>query len=707
MFFLHKIAFLFLTIQVVKPIHHDEICGGFDGRRLYLELGEHGTLFSSHHNSTQDRNGFEHGQCTLEIVTCPSCVIAVHFSYLNLSNTCGNVVGECPCSYISIFEPPYEQVSEKRYCGYFLDMNNSSLYYKSITRTATIRFFYNTAYNQAFVLNYFSERNRRFINGNPESNNGRNFSNEITSPYFPNNYPRDLSVEYIINCKVVKICRIKLSFADFQISRSSLIEFFDWNGQRMFVTTGSIFRPPILISTGPTIVVRFYANGGTNVGYKFIYTFLNGESNGTLATNTNCGGLVDNLGGGITMNDMVETGIKKFDCIWILKPPQGYLHQKTHLFIKITNFEYFDNNTKLIIKEGLNSNGPSITNILTQTPYRSREHVVPSNQGFYISLQGDFNQRTKLEIVYAAFSYRDCSLGTDFLCQNQRCISPNLECDGFNQCGDNSDEPEICSRNKIARMYTPNFYFPKGERDIDLKTATIIFVISSFALICLVVSLIVLVYRINVKGTRRNHLQAHLQSINELLDETLSRTEEEEIIIPDDPPCYEAPPTYADVIKVFAESDRNTIAVLKIPKHRHCGKHTKKHVDVETSSVSTVDSTANLIGNPIQISSLECSIPQMILETKGMEQFQPGTSQSGNDTPLDNKEPNRLSKWLKRETDFSFASNEGFFSTILASRNHCLSDSDLTSVKGFVEENSTANVFKITRSLSIENLCKL
>lgn len=30
------------------------------------------------------------------------------------------------------------------------------------------------------------------------------------------------------------------------------------------------------------------------------------------------------------------------------------------------------------------------------------------------------------------------------MCSNQRCIPHTLRCDGFNQCGDNSDEPDQC-----------------------------------------------------------------------------------------------------------------------------------------------------------------------------------------------------------------------------------------------------------------------
>lgn len=66
-----------------------------------------------------------------------------------------------------------------------------------------------------------------------------------------------------------------------------MFQFFDWNGQRIFVTTGSLFRPPILISSGPSMIVRFYANGGTDIGFKLKYSYVLGmQNNGTAKINT-------------------------------------------------------------------------------------------------------------------------------------------------------------------------------------------------------------------------------------------------------------------------------------------------------------------------------------------------------------------------------------------------------------------------------------
>lgn len=45
----------------------------------------------------------------------------------------------------------------------------------------------------------------------------------------------------------------------------------------MEVATGSLFRPPVVITTGPSLTVRFYANGGTNLGFKALYHYFIGD----------------------------------------------------------------------------------------------------------------------------------------------------------------------------------------------------------------------------------------------------------------------------------------------------------------------------------------------------------------------------------------------------------------------------------------------
>ena len=48
-----------------------------------------------------------------------------------------------------------------------------------------------------------------------------------------------------------------------------------------------------------------------------------------------------------------------------------------------------------------------------------------------------------------------CVNGSDFTCRNRHCISPSLECDGHDNCGDNSDEQyQRCTPIKTTQQTT-------------------------------------------------------------------------------------------------------------------------------------------------------------------------------------------------------------------------------------------------------------
>lgn len=44
----------------------------------------------------------------------------------------------------------------------------------------------------------------------------------------------------------------------------------------MYVISGNMFRPPAILSSGSSLVIRFYANGGTDLGFKASYSFILG-----------------------------------------------------------------------------------------------------------------------------------------------------------------------------------------------------------------------------------------------------------------------------------------------------------------------------------------------------------------------------------------------------------------------------------------------
>ncbi|XP_044272200.1 uncharacterized protein LOC123016062 isoform X2 [Tribolium madens] len=525
---------LLLLFHSISTKFLDDICGHINGQRIFLEYGESGTLEANYSNNIFERfyKTKPERRCIVEFVSCPSCVIKITFNFMNLS-TCGG--DTCACDHVWIYQPTFEQSSEQ-----FCRFTNSSMVYQSQTRRAIVVFLYSKKYEIAFSLDYVSERNKVVLTGNG--------TQMVQSPFFPNLYPSDLTMEYTIGCKTDNTCKINLVFTDFLIAPTSIIDFFDASGDRIYVTTGNIFRPPV-ITSGSSLVIRFYANGATGLGFKAYYSYISD------VTNIDCGGQVGNPGGGITMMDMVQDGLKSFDCIWLVKPPETY-HLKTHLYVKVVNFSGFVSagSTELTVRQGLTSDGPVVENLKLSLPLfytqKNREHIVEISQGFYIRFKGLFGPQSRLAIVYAAFNYNECLSGSDFLCHNKRCISSLLNCDGFDHCGDNSDEFALrCANDRRQGSQTPHFLFPKATLT-TFATSTLAFLLCSFGLVGFIFAMVVLLYRISIKSRHQRQIQDHIETINAILEEGVVEIEEE-IIIPDDPPDYEPPPDYDEVIKCF------------------------------------------------------------------------------------------------------------------------------------------------------------
>lgn len=97
--------------------------------------------------------------------------------------------------------------------------------------------------------------------------------------------------------------------------------------------------------------------------------------------------------------------------------------------------------------------------------------------------------------------------------------------------------------------HTPNYYFPKTEQYPDMRAATIVFLVSTIGLVFLVVGIVVLLYRMGHWTRDHRDLHGHLNTISELLD-SQQMDEEEDIAEDLDPPAYEAPPAYDEVIQV-------------------------------------------------------------------------------------------------------------------------------------------------------------
>lgn len=174
--------------------------------------------------------------------------------------------------------------------------------------------------------------------------------------------------------------------------------------------TGLIARPRPIMTTGPSMLIRFMANGGTGLGFKAEIRYLTEDValDPALRPVTDCGGLVETYGGAITMMKMVvnETEPKLFDCVWLIRPPSSYMHLKTHLMIRVETFERMAGVSELIIRQGITSDKPELQRITNPTKgFNGTSWIVPLTTGFYVSLKGVFGAQSRLAIIYAVYSY--------------------------------------------------------------------------------------------------------------------------------------------------------------------------------------------------------------------------------------------------------------------------------------------------------------
>ncbi|XP_026807139.1 uncharacterized protein LOC113549855 [Rhopalosiphum maidis] len=567
---------IFQSIGFSINIKRYDMCKPFNKKTIYTAIGSRGIIFAKndvYNRSTLNESFYK--QCSLRIISCPSCMINLRFKDVNLPCTNNNAnETDFVCNSICIFEPPYSARSLKCVNS---TVKNSTFHYKSLTSQVNLNFINRHPYhNHAFSAEYLITRNIQLAEIKPEFNSANIlFGGYISTPFFPMSYPDDLTFEQVINCKMYEECFIHLIFVDFQISEESIVEFYDSNRKRLGVIGGITFRPPVIISSGPVLYIKFFANAGSSIGYKAQYSYVRGDvKSSILKPNTNCGGFVENKGGAITMMQMVEEFEPNvlFDCIWLFRISHKHNFKSQNLYMKvITLKDLVESN--LVIREGRVSNGRLLQWF---NGSHCTELDVAIEIGYYVRLTGTFNSSSRLEIAYSVFAQsRPCSEANEFACMNGRCIPNKLECDGFDHCGDNSDESSQCFEahdtqsdymDKSWYAYKSNYYFPNNtlysKRYHILLGCFIGFII--FFIIVLMV-----VYRIATCYHIQTDFQNRLISISQLLLEGIqlddnSLTSEigrinsnyliDEPPAYEQPPEYEAPPNYEEAIKMYKNS---------------------------------------------------------------------------------------------------------------------------------------------------------
>ncbi|KAL1452260.1 hypothetical protein WDU94_006549 [Cyamophila willieti] len=574
---LFLILYILLAIfepHASEPLKRTEhICGNYNGRRIFIHLNEEGFIMARNislpKNYVSDGTQSSHLDCTIQLVTCPSCIINLEFKHLDLMPSCSNSPilqqindkrnNACNCDVVRISESPqnsgYATPPDPNafvpYCGFYTSKIFVQPRYKSETRSVSIKLLYSHNHHHAFTVKYSVTKNIRLFEGSVGG------GGSILSPFFPVQYPRDLAMEYIIRCvgpHAASNCKIRLVFSDFNLATSSVIEMLDQHKQLLDISTGAMFRPNILLTRGPLLIVRFMANGGTGIGFKADYTFLpNNYDEKQLNPYTDCGGLVENTGGAITMMNMPE---QYYDCVWIVQPLHKMYYLKTHLYVRISNARGLGNNSELQIHQGITSDRPLVESLVfpaAETYRPRREHIVPLPRGFYISLRAYFTPLSALEIAYTTFSYLD-EYHVSFPTQTR-----DLESNFYE---------------KPWYSHKPNYYFPKLSSYPDFTSATLMFFLASVGLMIVIFTLIGILYKMGSRARQQRELHDRLHSISQFL-ESVTRPNTPPGAA-DEPPVYEAPPDYAEALKSEASSSLGPTVVNIPPSAGSCRKVKKK-----------------------------------------------------------------------------------------------------------------------------------
>lgn len=85
--FLLYLSFINCAFINSPSVPYHDICGVTNGRKILIELGEKGTVSAKnittnqhiHHFRNKGNVSTAYNHCTLELITCPYCIITVNF----------------------------------------------------------------------------------------------------------------------------------------------------------------------------------------------------------------------------------------------------------------------------------------------------------------------------------------------------------------------------------------------------------------------------------------------------------------------------------------------------------------------------------------------------------------------------------------------------------------------------------------------------
>lgn len=455
------------------------------------------------------------GPCVLKIESCPTCQIIIEAETTqNFTFYCQTGVPKLKhhcslgCDYLYMFDVYYANET----MHVIRSWNSTMRAFKSESSSVYVVLCHGPT-NYWFTLKYRTVKKHQTIYGTASYSS----AGFIYSPFFPASYSQNFETYEFIFKSTNNYDHITVSFDDWNLDSSSAFYFEESNIAGPVY--GSVSRPNVLSRQN---VMRVIFNTGQpmlsrgqrgNMGFKLKYTFIN-DAQRFRSPKTKCKGagyLLDSSGGLIEFSKDTAPP-EYYDCIWVIKTQPGYSGTYLKLLKKRIpkDMDPYKRN-QIQIRSGLTSDGNLLSTIYPEiSPNDYRAHY--DELGFYIRINATVSSSEVVILAYASYKNTydtDCKHdSTMFTCGNNRCINKSLVCNGYDHCGDNTDETAGCNDAGDTGMWDKSYQY-------TITIGVIVPMVISVFLIMVICLLFVMIRRCRRARLREAGMTERLQTLSE------------------------------------------------------------------------------------------------------------------------------------------------------------------------------------------------
>lgn len=299
-----------------------------------------------------------------------------------------------------------------------------------------------------------------------------NHIEQIQSPGFPNKpYPPNTFIQWQLRADPGYVIKLEFDTMNLEeVCKNDFVKIYDSlvaiETRVMEEMCGyySPSEPLTFLSSGNVMLVMMASNDKKNYpGFRATVSQVRRGSKGTT-----CGGQLTGEKGSFSSPNFPNYYPPRTSCQWTIQVPDGKAVKVT--FRKFLMAEHGQENSKDCRKDYVEVNGKKLCGdkpdgTVTETSSTNKMSVVFFSDDSYVDR--GFNA------TYEAIDVKD-PCPKQFQCKNQQCINKDLRCDGWNDCGDMSDElnckcnsEDITCKNGLCK---PMFWKCDGVDDCGDRT---------------------------------------------------------------------------------------------------------------------------------------------------------------------------------------------------------------------------------------------